>query len=551
MPNFTSEQNSQNVGTIEVLPDVDSEKIDSVGHPDRDLIPQKEKPSSRLLFIGLPNGGSRPGKAGLFLPLGLAYVTAALKEQGYTYDCIDLHTEQIMQKKPFDFWDRIQDFDLSSYDIIAFGGVFLKFEDLRYLSSRIKENYSHIFQIVGGNMATMTPDVVLERTQVDCVCLYEGEETIVDLVQTLEKRGDWKEVRSIKYRDQDGQPVESPSRPKLTTDKVPHLPDRDAWNFDLIRKAYPVGSPGRYSAVAFASRGCPFSCTFCKPLTGKEIRSREIDSIIREIKYLKEHWNVQYIRFFDEVFIGSKYRIKSLCEAMIEENLNIFWWCQTQVRLIDEDLLKVMKKAGCIEIAYGVESGSDTMLEDMKKGISVDIIRDVLEATNRSGIRITLNLLAGTPAETVITLKETRDFLISLNHINWANVPSIEFVVPLPGTELFDTAVQMNLIKNPKTYVVEALAKMEKYSKSINMTTMSSEEFISTVEQFNKDIARDFYKKHPSRYLMSIFSLDHLRWDLILRNFTIRQFIPLLDSLAWATIGKHMHNLSKRTKSLT
>lgn len=545
MSDLTSLQNSQNMETIEIIPDVGSEQFDSVDHPDRALIPEKGKPSSRLLFIGLPNGGSRPGKAGLFLPLGLAYVTAALKERGYTYDCIDLHTEQIMQEKPFDFWDRIQDFDLSSYDLIAFGGVFLKFEDLQYLSSRIKENYSHIFQIVGGNMATMTPDVVLERTQVDCVCLYEGEETIVDLVQTLEKGGDWKEVRSIKYRDENGQPAESPSRPKLTADKVPNLPDRESWNFDLIRKAYPVGSPGRYSAVAFASRGCPFTCTFCKPLTGKEIRSREIDSIIREIKYLKEHWNIQYVRFFDEVFIGSKYRIKELCEAMIEEKLDIFWWCQTQVRLIDEDLLKVMKKAGCIEIAYGVESGSDTMLNDMKKGISADIIRDVLEATDRSGIRISLNLLAGTPAETVETLKETRDFLVSLNHINWANVPTIEFVVPLPGTELFDTAVAMNLIENPRTYVVEALAKMEKYSKSINMTTMSSEVFISTVQKFNKEISRDFYKKHPVRFLMSVFSLDHLRWDLLFRNFSLRQVIPLLDSLAWATIGKQMYRFKK------
>ena len=545
MSDLTKIQNSQSMGTIEIFPEADSEQSESVDHPGHELIPQKEKPSSRLLFIGLPNGGSRPGKAGLFLPLGLAYVTAALKERGYTYDCIDLHTEKIMQKEPFDFWDRIQDYDLSSYDLIAFGGVFLKFEDLQYLSSRIKENYGHIFQIVGGNMATMIPDVVLERTQVDCVCLYEGEETIVDLVQTLEKGDDWKEVRSIKYRDENGQPVESPSRPKLTADKVPNLPDRENWNFDLIRKAYPVGSPGRYSAVAFASRGCPFTCTFCKPLTGKEIRSREIDSIINELKYLKEHWNIQYVRFFDEVFIGSKIRIKSLCEAMIEEKLEIFWWCQTQVRLIDEDLLKMMKKAGCIEIAYGVESGSDIMLNDMKKGISADIIRDVLEATHRSGIRISLNLLAGTPAETVETLKETRDFLISLNHINWANVPTIEFVVPLPGTELFDTAVKMDLIENPRTYVVEALAKMEKYSKSINMTTMSSEVFISTVQKFNGEVSRDFYKKHPLRFLMSVFSLDHLRWDLIFRNFSLRQVIPLLDSLAWATVGKRMHRFKK------
>ncbi len=333
MSDLSNIRNFQGVGTVDFVPGIDSVQLDSINDPDRNLTLPHAKPSPRLLFVGLPNGGSRPGKAGLFLPLGLAYVTAALKEQGYVYDCVDLHTEQIMRRKPFDFWERIQEFDLSSYDLVAFGGVFLKFEDLQYLSAHIRENYSHIFQIVGGNMATMTPDVMLERTQVDCVCLYEGEETIIDLVQTLEKGDDWREVQSIKYRDEKGLPVNSPSRPKLTADKVPHLPDRENWDFDLIRKAYPVGSPGRYCAVVFASRGCPFTCTFCKPLTGKEIRTREIDSIISEIKYLKEHWNVQYVRFFDEVFIGSKIRIRSLCEAMIEEKLNISWWCQTQVRL--------------------------------------------------------------------------------------------------------------------------------------------------------------------------------------------------------------------------
>ena len=538
-------QNSQEVGTLDFVSGIDTVRLDPVNDSDHNLILPLSKPSLRVLFIGLPNAGSRPGRAGLFLPLGLAYVTAALKERGYVYDCVDLHTARIMRRKPVDYWERIQEFDLASYDVVAFGGVFLKFEDLQYLSSCIRENYSHIFQTVGGNMATMTPDVVLKRTQVDCICLYEGEETIIDLIQALEKGTDWREVKSIKYRDENGELVSSPSRPKLSAEKVPRLPDRESWDFGLIRKAYPVGSPGRYSAVVFASRGCPFTCTFCKPLTGKEIRARETESIISEIKYLKKRWNVQYVRFFDEVFIGSKFRIRALCEAMIEENLNIFWWCQTQVRLVDEDLLKVMKKAGCIEIAYGVESGSDVVLEDMKKGINVEIIRDVLEATDRAGIRISLNLLAGTPAETVDTLKDTRDFLVTLNHINWANVPTIEFVVPLPGTELFDTAVAEGLIENPEVFVVEALAKMDKYSKSINMTKMSSEEFISTVKRFNREISRDFYAKHPFRFLLYLFGAEHLRLDLIFRNFSLKQVVPLLDALFWGTIGKHMHYFPK------
>jgi radical SAM superfamily enzyme YgiQ (UPF0313 family) len=186
------------------------------------------------------------------------------------------------------------------------------------------------------------------------------------------------------------------------------------------------------------------------------------------------------------------------------------------------------------------------MLQDMKKGIDVDVIRDVLEATDRADIRISLSLLAGTPAETVDTLKETRDFIIALNHVKWTRVPKIEFVVPLPGTELFDTAVAEGLIDDPENFVVEVLAKMEKYSKSINMTKMSSEEFISTVKRFNREISRDFYTKHPFRFLLSSFGAEHLRLDLIFRHFSLKQIVPLLDALFWVTIGKHMHHFSKR-----
>ena len=153
--------------------------------------------------------------------------------------------------------------------------------------------------------------------------------------------------------------------------------------------------------------------------------------------------------------------------------------------------------------------------------------------------------VAGTPAETVDTLKETRDFLIALNHINWANVPAIEFVVPLPGTELFDTAVAEGLIDDPETFVVEALAKMDKYSKSINMTKMSSEEFISTVSRFNREISRDFYARHPFRFLLSLFGAEHLRLDLIFRHFSLKQIVPLSGAIFWVTIGKHMHYFSR------
>jgi radical SAM superfamily enzyme YgiQ (UPF0313 family) len=324
----------------------------------------------------------------------------------------------------------------------------------------------------------------------------------------------------------------------MAAENISILPDRENWNFDIIRKAFPFGSPGRYSAVVFASRGCPFKCTFCNPQSGRRIRTREIDGIIAEIKHLKERWNVRYVRFFDEVFIGSKKKIRSLCKRMIDEKLGVHWWCQTQVRLVDDDLLRLMHKAGCIEIAYGVESGSNAILEEMKKGITADLARKAIVASDNAGMRVVLSMIAGTPSETVETLGETRDFLISLNRINWTTIPSINFIVPLPNTELFNTALRMGLINDPEDYVVDAISRMEKYSGSINMTKMSMEEFTSTVARFNRQIRKDFFAKHPSRYLLSLTGLDHLRLGLLFRYFSWRQVVPLLEALAWAIVGK-------------
>jgi len=509
---------------------------------DRSKSGRRLKSDMRVLFIGLPNSASRPGKAGLFLPLGLAYLSAVLKNHGYEYDCIDLHTEEILHPTHSgDLWDHLSHFDFSYYAIVALGGVFLNMTDLRYISQKIRNRNQDLFQIVGGQMATVMADLVVKNTCVDCVGLYEGEQIILELVQTLQERGDWRKINGLKYKNEEDKIVETPTRAKLQPNEIPRMPDRESWGFNILRKAFPKGSPGRYSAVVFASRGCPFLCTFCKPQSGKEIRTRAIDDMIFEMKHLKGKWNVQYIRFFDEVFIGSKNKIRELCNRMIEENLEIFWECQTQVRLVDKELIGIMKDAGCISINYGIESGSDSILKEMKKGITVELAHQAIESTREAGIAPGANFLVGFPSETTETIKQTRDFMLSLSHVNWVSPPEIDFVVPLPDTELFHTAVEMGVIDDPKKYVVEALSELGKHVKSVNLTKLSVEELTTTVARVNLQTRRDFYLKHPFRFCLSLVGLDHLRHDLIFHRFSLSQVIPIIEALAWVGVGKHMY----------
>jgi len=499
----------------------------------------------RILAIGIQNSGSRPGYSGLFHPFGIAYISAVLKNKGHSVDCIDLHNEEILNGMDVDSWGIIRSYHLSEYDVIAFGGTFLKFKILKSLSEKIWQYKNDIFQVAGGNMATIISDVILKETKVNAVCLCEGEETISEFVDNLDKGSSWKLTRGIKYLTDSGDVEQTPEREKIyDLDKIP-FPDRSSWMFDINRKAFPYGSPGRYCAIMFASRGCPFSCIFCNPLAGHKIRSRSAANIIDEIKYLKKEWNIGYIRFFDENFIGSKQKIKEICQLMISEKLDIYWWCQTQIRFMDEETLKLMKMAGCIEIAYGVESGSDTILLEMRKGITAEAARKTIEMTNNIGIKPSLNFIAGTPSETYETLEETKKFVISLNHIDWVQVPTIDFIVPLPGTELYDIAKNKGFITDEKKYLTEELFKLGRYSKGINLTTMPDEGFRSYIEKCNSAIKSDYYSRQKMKKILQVFGLDHLRLDLIFKNFSLRHTRPLVEALLWAFVGKRNNPLGR------
>jgi len=505
----------------------------------------------KILIIGLQNSGSRSGYMGLFMPLGVAYITAALKKYGFTkIDCVDLHIENILRKNKVSSLKPLESFDYSSYDVIGFGGPFFKFSILKDLSHQIWKTNKSIFQVAGGNMATSISDIILKETNINCVCLFEGEETIVELLKSIEKKENWKNVKGIKYLNENKDIVETKARAKIKYLDSIAYPDRGNWYFEITKKYFPVGSPGRYCAVLIGSRGCPFSCTFCNPQSGRILRKRSPRNIVDEIIVLKNKWNIQYFRFFDEVFIGSKKAIKELCEIIIEEDLNIFWWCQTQIRLINEDLLAIMKKAGCIEISFGIESGSNIILAEMKKGITKEESKRIIELTDQSGIRPTINLLAGTPSETLETIKETKDFIISLNYIDWVQIPAIHYIVPLPGTELFDIAVEKGAIIDKNNYSTTIISNFSKHTHTINLTNIPNDVLLAYIKQCNLAIEKDFYLKHPIKRFLSFFGLDHLRLDLIFKHLSIYQIKPLVESLLWATIGKRNNLIGRFIASL-
>jgi len=189
-------------------------------------------------------------------------------------------------------------------------------------------------------------------------------------------------------------------------------------------------------------RGCPYSCSYCasKKIWGQKVRFRTPDNIIKELIHLKRNFNSPLVYFVDDTFTLRKERAKEICRKMINNNLNLKWKCDTRVDCIDYELADLMKKAGCIRIKIGVESGSDRILKEIKKGLTKDKIRKGAEVIKKVSLPLTVYLMAGFPNETNEDIKETIEFAKEID----ADYYSLSVVAPYLGTEIYEDFLRSN-----------------------------------------------------------------------------------------------------------
>ncbi|MFA4984858.1 MAG: radical SAM protein [Candidatus Omnitrophota bacterium] len=291
--------------------------------------------------------------------------------------------------------------------------------------------------IAGGPHATVLPEEVLIQSPCDIVVRGEGEETFAELLDLFEgKKRRLHEIRGISFKDkQEGRIIHTPDRPFLSEERLNALP-LPAKNLFLARD-FQLQNFGNIAA----SRGCPFSCTFCsQSVFHSSRRQREADSVFREIEELHRRYGVHHISFVDDVFTINEDWVRGLCAKIEASGLPLTWRCFSRVDSISEGLLRDMKKAGCIFIIYGVESINPYSLKKIKKKITTADIKRVLLMTRRSGIGVFLSLIWGFPWETI---EETERLLEFINEVYpFVYFFDINRIVPFPGTELYNEYYQ-------------------------------------------------------------------------------------------------------------
>jgi hypothetical protein len=193
-----------------------------------------------------------------------------------------------------------------------------------------------------------------------------------------------------------------------------------------------------------------------------------------------------------------------------------------------------MRRAGCIRLGFGVESGSDTILREMRKKHSLEKLKEIMSYCNDLGITVDFSLVTNSFSETTDTLSETKDYLLSLLDNYFGQIPSIDFLTPIIGTSLYEEAQRRGLVGNDDLSNILSSANESRFDLTVNLTQMDTEYFLQTVSEINKTIEATYKRKHPIQAIASaIGNLDHFRLNETIRFAIQGNLMPLFEGLLW------------------
>ena len=379
-----------------------------------------------------------PAEAGLspHPPLGILYLgTIAKRIKGIEVELIDTTFDK-------DYSAIRRKIQLSKPDVLGVS-ILTKFAAAGFEMAKIaKEIYPDVFVIMGGAHATILPLETIENEHVDAVCLGEGEATFVELLDNL---NNLENVKGIYYK-KDGEIKMNPPRPPIEDlDTIP-FPERSLLP---TFKNYISSSSrkGRGATTIIASRGCPFNCSFCQPtlreIFGKKVRFRSAKNVVDEMEYLMQSYNIAECRFEDDTFTAKYNWVRSICEEILRRGITMSWIPNARADTVTREMLMWMKKAGCREIDFGVESGSEFIRNSvLGKGISTKTIKEAFQLCHDVGIQTKAFIMLGSPGENKQTLQQTLNLVGEIKPQNL----SVSRANPVPGTILWDKAEESGLL---------------------------------------------------------------------------------------------------------
>jgi len=367
--------------------------------------------------------------ANRMVPQGLLSIASYLLQQGhdvFIYDCLGPGV-------PFDIHAQVKAILDYQPQIVGFSATTSSFPDAADMAQRIKELSGHIKTVCGGvHVSALQGELLRAYPAFDFLCPGEGEITMAELAQDMnpaEIKGlIWQHNSDVVTNQQRPQITDLDSLPFPAYEKLKGFPH----DYHLPLFSY-VNTPG---ATMITSRGCMYQCSYCdRSVFRKGFRYNSASYIYEHMNYLRSKFNVRHINIYDDLFTADRTRIIELCEKLARQPLGINFNCAVRVGYTDDELLKMLKDAGCLMVSLGIESADPQMLARHKSGVSLDEVCDTVRRIQTAGLRAKGLFMMGLPGETEESVRRTSDFIISLG-LDDMNMSKF---TPFPGAPLWST----------------------------------------------------------------------------------------------------------------
>jgi radical SAM superfamily enzyme YgiQ (UPF0313 family) len=407
-----------------------------------------------LLMTTIPPETSPWGIPAKLPPLGLSYVAGALEKAGFEVQMLDNY----QMRTTIDFVK--QEVQKRQPAIVGITCGSVTYRRAVEMAKAIKEVLPSCKVVVGGWHASYLPDSTLENPEIDYAIMGEGERAMVELATQITKGADQKVIAQIPGVACRLDGKISKTSPILIEDidTIPyparHLLDMNFYDRQIgYLKAKPVD-------VMHVMRGCPYSCNYCetKKLWGMKCRAFSPERVIGELKYMKEKFGSKGIYFIDDNFTINKERTIELCRQIRANNLDLEWACDTRVDLLSADLLKEMREAGCRTIFFGIQSGSQRILDKLNTNTTPEKVEAAFRLCRKAGINIAASFMLGVPSETIADMETTYKFAKKLGP-DWA---TFYVFIACPHSRLYEEVLEKHLYDRMEDFL--AFVKTDEFT---------------------------------------------------------------------------------------
>lgn len=444
-----------------------------------------------------------------WFPQGLGYISSVLEREDHSVEIYsqdkhhypEEHLTRYLNKNRFDF-----------IGVSAVAGYY-QYRKLLKISRAINDSHQRPFYLLGGHGPAPEPEFFLKKTGADAVVVGEGEKTVIELLDAVINNKPLCDIKGIAYL-KNGEVVITEKRELIKDmDSIP-FPAYYLFPIDYYKlMRVPHVTNRDFVLPILSGRGCTFKCTFCYRMDDG-FRPRSNASIIDEIKLLKINHGITYIVFADELLMSSAHRTISLCEDFIRAGLRVKWNCNGRLNYARPDVLKIMKRAGCVFINYGIEAMDDTVLENMKKHLTVEQIVKGIEATLKEGISPGLNVIFGNIGDNKDTLNKGMEFL--LKYDDGAQMRTIRPVTPYPGSLLYYQAIEKGLLKGAEDFYENKHLNSDLLT--VNFTELSDDEFHKALLKANNRLIKNYFNRKNEHFSIQTKKL-YLNNDVSFRGY--------------------------------